>query len=51
MQESLDLESKVEKRDPKHGVVSEVDRHSLNMQGGLVERAGGRGSPWACAVD
>lgn len=45
MQESLDLESKVETRAPKHGAMSEVDRHSLNMQGRLMERAGGRGCP------
>lgn len=41
---NLDLKSKAEKRDPKHGAMSEMDRCSLDMGGRLTERAGGRGS-------
>lgn len=43
MHERLDLKSKLEKRGPKHVATPDMDRRSRNMQGRLVERAGGRG--------
>lgn len=47
MHESLDLKSKVEKRDPTHVAMSEMDGYSQNMQDGLQED----GVVWACATD